>query len=113
MADCIFCKIVNKEVPAAVVYEDDHVLAFNDINPGAPVHILLIPKQHISDMTAITEENVDLIGKIHLAAVKIAKDKGIAEKGFRLVNNCKEDGGQVVFHLHYHLLAGKKLPICT
>ena len=111
MSNCIFCKIVKKEMPSTIVYEDDEILAFNDINPTAPIHILIIPKKHISDMTEITEENVDLIGKIHLAAVKIAKEKGFADKGFRLVNNCKDDGGQVVFHLHYHLKAGKKLPI--
>lgn len=113
MSNCIFCKIINKEIPSTIVYEDNEILAFNDINPQAPVHILIIPKKHISDMTEITEENIDLIGKIHLAAVKIAEEKGFAQKGFRLVNNCKEDGGQIVFHLHYHLMAGKKLPLCT
>ncbi|WP_028307604.1 histidine triad nucleotide-binding protein [Desulfitibacter alkalitolerans] len=113
MSNCIFCKIINKEIPSTIVYEDDEVLAFNDINPQAPIHILIIPKKHISDMTEVTEEDIGLIGKIHLAAVKIAKQKGFAEKGFRLVNNCKADGGQIVFHLHYHLMAGKKLPVCT
>jgi len=113
MSDCIFCKIINKEVPANIVYEDDQVLAFNDINPQAPVHILIIPKKHIPDLTEITEEDLGIIGAIHKTAVKIARDKGFDNSGFRLVNNCKEDGGQVVFHLHYHLLAGKKLPMCT
>lgn len=111
MSDCIFCRIVNKELPAQLVYEDAEIIAFEDINPVAPVHILVIPKKHIPDMTAITEENADIIGKIHLAAIKIAREKGIAETGFRLVNNCKSDGGQVVFHLHYHLLGGRKLGI--
>ncbi|MBO8168821.1 MAG: histidine triad nucleotide-binding protein [Thermoanaerobacteraceae bacterium] len=109
MSDCIFCKIVNKEIPAEIVYEDDQVMAFKDINPVTPVHILLIPKKHISDLTAITEEDKELIGQIHIAAVKVAEKMGVAEDGFRLVNNCKEHGGQVVFHLHFHLLGGKHL----
>jgi len=113
MSNCIFCKIVNKEIPSAIVYEDDEILAFNDINPQAPAHILIIPKKHISDMTKITKEDAGLIGKIHLVAVKIAEEKGFAGKGFRLVNNCKEDGGQIVFHLYFHLMAGKKLSMFT
>lgn len=109
MSDCIFCKIINKEIPAEIVYEDDQVLAFKDINPITPVHILLIPKKHISDLTAITEGDKDLIGQLHLAAVKVAEKAGVADEGFRLVNNCREFGGQVVYHLHFHLLGGKKL----
>lgn len=109
MSDCIFCQIVQGKIPSDIVYEDDQVVAFKDINPVAPIHILIIPKEHISDMTEIGEENVELIGAIHLAAVEIARQKGIDESGFRLVNNCKEHGGQVVFHLHYHLLGGRKL----
>lgn len=109
--ECVFCKIINKELPAAIVYEDDDILAFKDIKPIAPVHILIIPKKHIPDMTAVTENDVDLIGKIHLAAIKIAEEQGISEKGFRLVNNCKQHGGQVVYHLHYHLLGGEALSI--
>ncbi|MEL7568802.1 MAG: histidine triad nucleotide-binding protein [Dehalobacterium sp.] len=109
MMDCIFCKIVNKEIPAQVVFEDEEILAFKDINPMAPIHILLIPKKHISDITQIEAEDAGLIGRIHLTAVKIAKDLGIDEEGFRLVNNCKNNGGQVVFHLHFHLLGGRKL----
>jgi histidine triad (HIT) family protein len=113
MTDCIFCKIVKKEIPAEIVYEDEDIIAFNDINPKAPLHILLIPKKHIADLTKLTENDKDLIGKLHLVAIKLAEEKGVAEKGFRLVNNCKEDGGQEVFHLHYHLLGGKKLPLYT
>ncbi|KUO51428.1 MAG: histidine triad nucleotide-binding protein [Desulfitibacter sp. BRH_c19] len=113
MSDCIFCKIINKEIPSTIVYEDEDVLAFNDVNPQAPVHILIIPKKHISDMTEVTEQDLGIIGKIHLVAIKLANEKCFADQGFRLVNNCKEDGGQVVFHLHYHLMAGKKLPVCT
>ncbi len=109
MSDCIFCKIAAGEIPAEIVYEDEQVLAFKDIKPVTPVHILLITKKHISDLTAIGPEDKELIGHLHLAAVKVAEEMGIAEKGFRLVNNCKEHGGQVVFHLHFHLLGGKRL----
>lgn len=109
MEECIFCKIVQGQAPANKVYEDDEVIGFWDINPAAPVHILIIPKVHIPDMTKVSSENVHLIGKMHLAALKIAKDVGIEESGFRLVNNCRDDGGQIVYHLHYHLLGGKPL----
>lgn len=109
MADCIFCKMVNKEINTNIVYEDDDILAFRDIAPKAPVHVLIIPKKHISDMTKITEEDSKIIGKMHLAAVKIAEDLGIAETGFRLVNNCLGDSGQEVMHIHYHLVGGRPL----
>lgn len=109
--DCVFCKIIHKELPADIVYEDEEILAFKDIKPVAPVHILIIPKEHIPDMTAVTADHVDLIGKMHLAAIKIAEEQRITEKGFRLVNNCKQHGGQVVYHLHYHLLGGEALSI--
>nr|WP_305790398.1 histidine triad nucleotide-binding protein [Calderihabitans maritimus] len=106
--DCIFCKIVRKEVPAEIVYEDEHVVAFKDIKPVAPVHILVIPRKHIPDLTAITEDDVELMGRLHQAVVKVAEKMGVAEKGFRLVNNCKEEGGQVIYHLHFHLIGGRK-----
>lgn len=109
MTDCIFCKMVNKEISTNVVYEDDDILAFKDIAPKAPVHVLIIPKKHISDMSKITEEDSKLIGKIHWVAVQIAKDLGIAESGFRLVNNCLGDSGQEVMHIHYHLVGGRML----
>ena len=109
MSDCIFCKIINKEIPSAVVYEDEKVMAFKDINPVAPVHVLIIPKKHIGSMKEITEENAGILADIHLAANKIAQELGIHEKGFRLINNCGEDAGQTVFHLHYHLIGGTKL----
>ncbi|ADG83284.1 histidine triad (HIT) protein [Thermincola ferriacetica] len=109
MEDCIFCKIVRKEIPSQVVYEDDRVLAFKDINPLAPVHILIIPKEHLTNVLDIHEDNVDLIGHIHLVANKIARDTGIAEKGFRIVTNCNKEGGQIIFHLHYHLIGGEEL----
>lgn len=107
--DCLFCKIINKEIPAEILYEDDYVLAFNDINPQAPVHFLVIPKQHISTLNDLSDANADVIGKMQLAASKIAKDKGFAEDGYRTVFNCNEYGGQTVYHIHLHVLAGKPL----
>ena len=109
MEDCIFCKIVNKQIPATVVYEDDTVLAFKDINPVAPVHVVIVPKEHIPDVKALNTQNAGVVGDIHLAAAKIAEKFGIADKGFRLINNCGADAGQTVFHLHYHLIGGRVL----
>ena len=109
MQDCIFCKIVNKEIPSTIVYEDENVLAFNDINPVTPVHILVIPKKHIESLAEIKEEDEKLIGKIHTTIKKIANQVGILDKGFRVIVNCGEDGGQEVKHLHFHILGGKKL----
>ncbi len=109
MQDCIFCKIVNKEIPSTIVYEDENVLAFNDINPVTPVHILVIPKKHIESLAEIKEEDEELIGKIHTTIKKIANQVGILDKGFRVIVNCGEDGGQEVKHLHFHILGGKKL----
>jgi histidine triad (HIT) family protein len=109
MSDCIFCKIIDHEIPASVVYEDDDLIAFHDINPLAKVHILLVPKKHIATTADLMEEDAALIGKIYLAAKKIAEEKGLAENGYRIVNNCKSDGGQEVFHIHFHLLGGEKL----
>lgn len=106
MEDCIFCKIVNKQIPATVVYENDKVLAFNDINPVAPVHVVIIPKEHIADVKALNPGNAAIVADIHLAAAEIAKKLGIADRGFRIINNCGKDAGQTVFHLHYHLLGG-------
>jgi len=106
--DCVFCKIAAKELPAEIVYEDDEIVAFKDINPAAPIHILIIPKKHIPTLTDLREEDAELIGRIHLAAGEVAKKLGVYDSGFRLVNNCKDDGGQVVYHLHFHLLGGKK-----
>lgn len=109
MEDCIFCRIINKQIPATVVYEDDKVLAFNDIKPVAPVHVILIPKEHIPGVNGLNETNAAVMADIHLAAKKIAAQLGIAEKGFRLINNCGADAGQTVFHLHYHLIGGVNL----
>jgi len=109
MSNSIFTKILNKEIPSKIIYEDEFVFAINDINPVAPIHILIIPKEEIPTVNDINEENSFIMGKIILAAKKIASDLNIAEKGYRLIYNCNEDGGQTVFHIHCHLLGGKKL----
>lgn len=108
MQDCIFCKIANKEVPVEEVYENNKIIAFKDINPEAPVHLVLIPKKHIPTFFDLKGEDAGLIGDLHLAAVEIARKMGL-EKGFRLVSNCNEDAGQLVFHIHYHMMAGRML----
>ena len=98
MEDCIFCKIINKEVPSTIVYEDEDVIAFKDIHPVTPVHILVIPKKHISSLVDLKEEDEAVIGKIYTVINKIAKQEGILDKGFRVIVNCGEDGGQVPAH---------------
>lgn len=105
----IFTKIINREIPASIVYENDKVLAFKDINPQAPIHILVIPKKEIPTINDIKEEDRELIGEMYLAIAKIAKDLGIDKEGYRVITNCNEYGGQEVFHIHFHLLGGKKL----
>jgi histidine triad (HIT) family protein len=107
--DCLFCKIINKQIPAKSVYEDEHVFAFNDINPQAPVHILILPKKHISTILEAGQEDNELIGHMFQAANKIAKNNNVAERGFRLVMNCNRDAGLTVFHIHLHLLAGRSM----
>ena len=104
--DCIFCKIANGEIPSTKVYEDDTVVAFNDLEPQAPSHILVIPKQHISSAADITPENSAVIAHIFEAIAKLAKDKGFND-GFRVVNNCGDSAGQTVKHIHFHLMAGR------
>jgi histidine triad (HIT) family protein len=106
--DCIFCKIVNGDIPADFIYQDESVLAFRDINPQAPTHILIIPKKHIERISDIDIEDADLVSKMVLAAKKIAQDESISESGFRLVFNNNKDAGQEVFHIHLHLLGGRK-----
>ena len=108
---CLFCKIISGDIPSAKVYEDELVYAFKDINPMAPVHVLIVPKQHLSSMNDITEENSALIAHIFAVASKLAKELGIDESGYRVVSNCGADAGQTVFHLHFHLLGGKKLRV--
>ncbi|MDY6313649.1 MAG: histidine triad nucleotide-binding protein [Clostridia bacterium] len=107
--DCLFCKIIAGEIPSSKVYEDDLVYAFNDISPAAPTHVLIIPKKHISSANELNEENASIVSHIFLVAAKIAKRLGIAENGYRIVNNCGKDGGQTVGHLHFHLLGGRNL----
>lgn len=109
MSDCIFCKIVKGDIPCAKIYEDDKVLAFNDIHPMAPVHVIIISKKHLSTLLDIDAKNITIAGDLISTAQKIANIKGIAEKGFRMVINCNAEGGQVVFHLHMHVLGGRKL----
>lgn len=107
--DCLFCKIAAEEIPSTTVYEDDLVYAFRDIDPQAPVHILIIPKQHIGSVNEITDENCAIVGHIFKVAAEIAKKEGIAEDGYRIVTNIGENGGQTVGHLHYHMLGGRSL----
>ncbi|MBE7025374.1 MAG: histidine triad nucleotide-binding protein [Ruminococcaceae bacterium] len=107
--DCLFCKIIKGEIPSNKVYEDEKVYAFHDISPAAPVHVLIIPKDHIPSANALTEENAPVVGHIFHVVAKLANELGIAEGGYRVVNNCGEDGGQTVQHLHFHLLGGRSL----
>ncbi len=106
--DCLFCKIANKEIPAKLVYEDESTVAFEDIKPVAPVHILVIPRKHVPTIDDISPEDTEVIGHRFQTARKIAKTKGLSEGGYRLVINCKADAGQLVFHIHLHLLGGRK-----
>ncbi|UJF35073.1 histidine triad nucleotide-binding protein [Paenibacillus hexagrammi] len=109
MSDCIFCKIVEGSLPSTKVYEDDRVVAFHDIQPAAPIHILIIPKKHFASLNEAGESDWEVIGQIHKAAQEIAKKLDVADSGYRVVTNCGSNAGQVVHHLHYHLLAGAKL----
>jgi histidine triad (HIT) family protein len=109
MKDCIFCKIVRGEIPGSKVLETDKILAFNDIHPVAPVHVLIVPKEHISTFMDLQENKMDILGEMYRAAQKIAREKGIAEKGFRVTVNVNPDGGQLIFHLHMHIFGGRKL----
>ena len=111
MEDCIFCKIIKGEIPSNKVYEDDKVLAFHDINPEAPVHVLVIQKEHIESVNAINEKNVDIVAHIFMVINKIVKELGIDESGYRVLTNTGKDGGQTVNHMHFHVLGGKELPI--
>jgi len=109
METCIFCKIVKGEIPCSKVYEDDRVMAFDDIHPMAPVHVIIIPKAHIPTLLDVNPTQDDVIRALYHAAQVIAKAKGVDQKGFRTVINCNKEGGQVIFHLHMHLLGGKTL----
>lgn len=106
--DCLFCKIIDGEIPSTKVYEDDMMLAFRDINPAAPEHIVIVPKHHMASANDINADNVKYVAAIWEQIPKIAADLGFGENGYRVINNCGEDGGQTVPHIHFHLLGGKK-----
>lgn len=109
MDDCIFCKIAAGEIPAERVYEDEAVVAFRDLNPQAPTHVLVIPRRHIATLNDVTPDNASAIGRLFSAARAIAEQEGFAEQGYRTVINCNEAGGQTVFHVHLHLLGGRMM----
>ena len=109
MTDCLFCKIIDGDIPGDIVYENDKVLAFKDINPIAPVHILVIPKEHIATLNDLEEKHTQTMGELFLAAKKIASEKGFSESGYRTVFNCNKDAQQTVFHIHLHLIAGRQM----
>lgn len=109
MTDCIFCKIVSGDIPAEKVFENDSVVAFQDLNPQAPVHVLVIPKKHISTINDLQSQDAALVGEMYLAAKQIASDKGLSERGYRTVMNCNEEAGQTVFHIHLHVLGGRAM----
>jgi len=106
--NCLFCKIIKGEIPSFKVYEDDEVFAFKDINPQAPVHIVIVPKRHISSLGEAVDGDKEVLGAVQVAAAKIAKQFEETKQGFRIVNNCGSDAGQTVYHIHYHLLGGRK-----
>ena len=108
MSDCLFCKIVSGDIPADVVYEDERIMAFRDINPQAPIHILIIPIQHIATLNDLESHHAELVGKLILTAKDLAEKEGIAEDGYRTGFNCNSAAGQTVYHVHLHLLGGRK-----
>lgn len=105
--DCIFCRIVKKEIPAGIVAEDEHCVAFRDINPQAPVHFLIIPREHVASLNEATD--AEMIGRLHLFAAQLAKSHGLVERGYRTVINTNSDAGQTVFHIHLHLIGGRRM----
>lgn len=107
--DCIFCKIAAREIPAKIIYEDEHVIAFDDLHPQAPHHKIIIPRQHIATLNDLTHNNTELMGLMVNSAVSLAKQLQIADKGYRIVMNCNEYGGQTVFHIHLHLIGGRHM----
>ena len=109
MDDCIFCKIIAGEMPADIIYQDEQVLAFRDLGPQAPTHALVIPRRHISTLNDLTDDDAELIGRMHLAARTVAEQDGIAESGYRTVFNCNAEAGQTVFHIHLHVLGGRRM----
>ena len=109
MTDCIFCKIAAGEIPADIIYEDEDVLVFRDLNPQAPVHVLIIPRRHIATLNDLQREDAELIGKMSLVAKTVAEQEGIAREGYRTVFNCNAGAGQTVFHIHMHMLGGRPM----
>ena len=109
MADCLFCKIIAREIPASIVYEDDRVIAFNDINPQAPTHVLVVPKAHVATLNDLAASDDQIVGELVRRAAAIAKDRGISAGGYRTVFNTNREAGQTVFHIHLHLLGGRQL----
>ncbi|MCU0766868.1 MAG: histidine triad nucleotide-binding protein [Gammaproteobacteria bacterium] len=109
MTHCIFCKIASGEIPSAVVYDDEHVVAFRDLNPHAPTHVLVVPRRHIPTLNDLAPADAELVGRMYLAAREVARQEGIAETGYRTVFNCNADAGQTVFHLHLHVLGGRSM----
>jgi histidine triad (HIT) family protein len=109
MSECLFCKIVSREIPGSIVYEDDRFLAFNDINPQAPTHVLIVPKRHIDTLNELQDGDDQLVGELVRRAVAIAKERGISASGFRTVFNTNREAGQTVFHIHLHLLGGRSM----
>ena len=107
--DCIFCRIADRDIPSPLLYDDEYLCAFRDLNPKAPTHILIIPKKHVASLAELEEEDFELVARIAKAAKQLAEEEGIAEGGYRLVSNCRADAGQEVPHLHFHLLGGRRL----
>ena len=109
MSSCLFCRIIAREIPASIVYEDDHVLAFNDINPQAPTHVLVVPKRHIETLNVLEADDDQIVGELARRAAAIANDRGLSERGYRAVFNTNREAGQTVFHIHLHLLGGRAM----
>lgn len=109
MADCLFCRIINREIPGSIVYEDDHLIAFDDVNPQGPTHVLIVPKRHIASLNELTPDDDQVVGEMARRAAAIAKDRGIAAGGYRTVFNTNRDAGQTVFHIHLHLIGGRSM----
>lgn len=109
MENCIFCKIIHKQIQSEVLYEDEDLIVFKDVKPSAPIHLLIVPKKHIASVNDIVEDDVNMVGRIVYRAKKMAEEQGVAQKGYKLIFNCGKEGGQVIDHIHLHLLGGKKL----
>jgi histidine triad (HIT) family protein len=109
MNDCLFCKIIDGQIPSTILYEDENLVAFNDVNPQAPLHVLIVPRKHVATLNELSKENDVLIGAMQRLAASLAKDNGVHEEGYRTVFNTNKNAGQTVFHIHLHLLAGRQL----